>query len=301
MNDEFAAAVESSRSTFASTFTALFSTAPLAGVSTTATAALADGSRRELAVTGTIHYLFGRPGGFEPYVGFGGGVITGAGDGATATVEGGYRFTLPGGAPHQRNGSGDAAVDQPHRTRGRAGRRTPSRSVRTLGTADRRTRLLGPATTRVTLDAAPVGDCATPAGFIESFTYPSVQFSNDGSTGRRSTLGGAALQGFEPLHGQRSRDARRSITGGVFRALLSRSAAVPAAGRLREKMPSPCVAATSSRRSGTISRSTISASGNPTPASAPRVAPWRSTIGPKSVAGVEIAAHVVEGDRVDRE
>lgn len=216
VNDEFAAAVESSRSTFASTFTALFSTAPLAGVSTTATAALADGSRRELAVTGTIHYLFGRPGGFEPYVGFGGGVITGAGDGATATVEGGYRFTLPGGAP----------ISETDRATLRLTSRTAPVGVLAAGLRhdlsahwglqiDGRV-WLGPATTRVALDTAPVATVATPAGFIESFTYPSVQFSNNGSTGRRSTLGGAALQNFDLFTGS-GLETRVVITGGVFR------------------------------------------------------------------------------------
>jgi hypothetical protein len=216
LNDEFAAAVESSRGTFESTFTALFSTAPLAAVSTTATAALADGSRRELAVTGTIHYLFGRHGGFEPYVGFGGGVITGAGDGATATVEGGYRFTLPGGAP----------ISETDRATLRLTSRTAPVGVLSAGLRhdlspawgfqiDGRV-WLGPATTRVALDSAPAATIATPAGFIESFTYPSVQFSNNGSTGRRSTLSGAALQNFDVFTGS-GLETRVVITGGVFR------------------------------------------------------------------------------------
>ena len=49
--------------------------------------------------------------------------------------------------------------------------------------------LIGPATNVVAVEAAPSVTTGTPAGFIESFTYPNVQFSNNASTGRRSTLG----------------------------------------------------------------------------------------------------------------
>jgi hypothetical protein len=216
LSDEFAAAVESSRSTFESTLTALFTTGPLAGISTTATADLSDGSRREIAVTGTVHYLFGRHGGLEPYVGFGGGVMTGAGDGATATVEGRYRFTMPGGAP----------ISETDRATLRLTSRTVAVGVLAAGVRhdlspawgiqiDGRV-WLGPATARVALDTAPAATLATPAGFIESFTYPSVQFSNNGSTGRRSTLSGAALQNFD-LFTSSGLETRVVITAGVFR------------------------------------------------------------------------------------
>ena len=53
---------------------------------------------------------------------------------------------------------------------------------------------------------------------------------------------------------------------------------------LSEKMPSPCVAATSTPRSGAISRSTITTSGKPAPATVQAAAPRRRTSGPKSVA-----------------
>ena len=41
----------------------------------------------------------------------------------------------------------------------------------------------------------------SPAGFIESFTYPSIQFSNNPSTGRVSSLGAPGLSGFSALTG----------------------------------------------------------------------------------------------------
>ncbi len=61
--------------------------------------------------------------------------------------------------------------------------------------------LVGPDTTRITLDATPAVTRGTPAGFIESFTNPAIQFSNDPSTGRVSSLSGAPLQGFMVFKG----------------------------------------------------------------------------------------------------
>jgi hypothetical protein len=61
--------------------------------------------------------------------------------------------------------------------------------------------LVGPDTTRVRLDATPAVARGTPAGFIESFTNPAIQFSNDPATGRVSSLSGPALQGVEVFKG----------------------------------------------------------------------------------------------------
>jgi len=61
--------------------------------------------------------------------------------------------------------------------------------------------LVGPDTTRVTLDATPVVTRGSPAGFVESFTTPAIQFSNDPATGRVSSLSGPALQGVDVFKG----------------------------------------------------------------------------------------------------
>jgi len=61
--------------------------------------------------------------------------------------------------------------------------------------------LVGPDTTRITLDATPSVVRGTPAGFIESFTNPAIQFSNDPATGRVSSLSGPALSGVEVFRG----------------------------------------------------------------------------------------------------
>ena len=69
--------------------------------------------------------------------------------------------------------------------------------------------------TGVRLDAAPAVTTGAPAGFIESFTTPSIQFSNDVSTGRQSSLSGAALDDF-PLFKGSGIQTRLLITVGVF-------------------------------------------------------------------------------------
>src|SRR5207244_869374 len=61
--------------------------------------------------------------------------------------------------------------------------------------------LMGPDSTRVQIDAQPSSVHGTPAGFVESFTNPVVQFSNDPSTGRQSTLSGPPVRDFTLFRG----------------------------------------------------------------------------------------------------
>jgi hypothetical protein len=75
--------------------------------------------------------------------------------------------------------------------------------------------LVGPHTSRLLIDADPVVAQATPADFVESFTTPAIQFSNNPSTGRESSLGEPGLQGFEAFVAD-GLQARVLITAGVF-------------------------------------------------------------------------------------
>jgi hypothetical protein len=75
--------------------------------------------------------------------------------------------------------------------------------------------LVGPDTTRVLIDATPSIARSGLSGFIEAGTNPAVVFSNDPSTGRRSTLSGPALQAFEVFKG--GLQSRILLTVGVFR------------------------------------------------------------------------------------
>ncbi len=56
--------------------------------------------------------------------------------------------------------------------------------------------LLGRNTMQVLVSASPTVATGTPAGFIESATSPSIEFSNNPSTGRQSSLGAPALSDF---------------------------------------------------------------------------------------------------------
>ncbi len=64
--------------------------------------------------------------------------------------------------------------------------------------------------------APPIDTVATgtPADFIESFTNPSVQFSNNASTGRQSTLSGDALDHVNVAGGTRLQ-TRALVTLGI--------------------------------------------------------------------------------------
>jgi hypothetical protein len=199
---DLAAAVDASRDSFRTAFTGLLRTGPFAGVVVDATGESANAvRRRDTAVTFALSTRFPPWGSFVPYGTFGGGVIAGTGSLPSASLEGRYRFSILGEVP----------IDETDRVSVRYTRRTSFVAV--LGGGLQRELsgrwslridarlLMGPDTTRVLVDATPSTARSGPSGFVESFTNPGVQFSNDPSTGRRSTLSAPALQGFEVFSG----------------------------------------------------------------------------------------------------
>ena len=207
--------IEASRATFESAFGALFATGPFSNVSVTALSSVDDGSPRSAAFTGALLFEFGAWGSFAPYVAMGGGVIKGAGTPAVVTLEGDYRFTLLDGSRFDE--SDFVTLESSTRTVPvgllGAGVRRPV-SERWGLQFDGRV-LIGPSATKVTLNASPAVQSGTPPSFIESFTYPSVQFSNAPSTGRVSTLSGPNLQGMNFFAG-RGVETRVLLTVGVY-------------------------------------------------------------------------------------
>jgi hypothetical protein len=207
--------VESARGSFTTAFADLLGTGPFSGTAVGATASTQAGSRREAALTGAIVRTFPPWRALAPYVTIGAGMIAGSGSLPSATLEARYRFSVLGEVP----------IDETDRVSFRYTRRAAFAGV--LGGGVRRDLsgawglridarvLLGPDTTRVLLDAQPSSVRGVPAGFVESFTNPGVQFSNDPSTGRRSTLSGPALQGVEVFSG--GFQARTLVTAGVTR------------------------------------------------------------------------------------
>jgi hypothetical protein len=208
--------IDSARASFRTAFTDLLATGPFSGIIVDATGATASETRRrETAATLALNARFPPHGGLVPYLTFGGGILTGRGTLPSASLAGRYIFSI----------LGEVAIDETDRvslryTRGAA-------FVAVLGAGLQRDMsdrwgiridgrmLLGPDTTRIVIDAAPSITRAGPSGFVESFSNPAVQFSNDSSTGRRSTLSAPALQGFEVFTG--GLQTRTLVTVGVFR------------------------------------------------------------------------------------
>lgn len=210
-----AAIVEASRASFTAAFDDLIASGPFTGASVAANASTQAGSRRDIAVTGALVRTFRPSRALAPYVTVGAGVIAGTGSLPSASLDARYRFSVLGEVP----------IDETDRVALRYARGAAFAGV--IGGGVRRDLsgpwalridarvLLGPDTTRVVVDAQPSSVRGVPAGFIESFTNPGIQFSNDPATGRRSSLGGAGLQGFEVFSG--GFQARTLITVGFAR------------------------------------------------------------------------------------
>ncbi|HSC28495.1 MAG TPA: hypothetical protein VLD67_14550 [Vicinamibacterales bacterium] len=195
--DEFTSEVEAARASFASAISGLLSTGPFTDQTVNATAGVRDGSSREVMVTGALNVLIGGWQSFRPYATFGGGVLTGTGDLPAAALEGSYGFSILAEVPiHETD---RATIRYSHGTSvvavlGGGLRRDMSDrwGFRIDGRA-----YIGRPGTRILVDAEPAVTTGSPGGFVESFTNPSIQFSNDPSTGRLSTLSGPPLRGFE--------------------------------------------------------------------------------------------------------
>jgi hypothetical protein len=214
LSEDFLAAVDATRASFVPAFEGLLATGPFTDVNVEASS-VTSGSTSEVAATGALVYQLGSAGGFDPYLTFGGGVITGAGDAPAVTLEGRYRSRILGEVP----------LDETDRVTIRHESRTVLTAVVGAGLrrdvsdrwgvrVDGRV-LIGSPTTRILIDTDPTVAQGTPADFVESFTAPAIQFSNNPSTGRESSLGGPPLQGFE-AYVESGLRARVLITAGVF-------------------------------------------------------------------------------------
>jgi hypothetical protein len=200
LSNSLAADVSAAQSSFANTFAELLATGPFTNGIVDASSTFNDGSSREIAVTGALVADLSPMGGWVPFYLVGGGVIMPSGTPPTATIEGRYRFTI----------AGSVRIDETDRATLRFTQRTVVAAVAGGGLYRPLSRrwtlridarlLIGPSTTKTAIDASPSVVIGTPAGFIESFTYPNLQFSNNPSTGRESTLSGS-LSDFDAFKG----------------------------------------------------------------------------------------------------
>ena len=212
---DFATTVDTARSSYTAAMGGLLATGPFSAVLVEAAASRDEGSRREFAATGALNADFRGFGGVTPYATFGGGILAGTGTLPSADLTGRSRFLV----------LGDVPIDESERTALRFER--PPAFVVVLGGGLRRDlserwglrvdgrALLGPDATRIVVDTETASVRGTPAGFVESFTNPAIQFSNDPATGRRSTLSAPPLQAFRVFSG--GIRARTTITVGISR------------------------------------------------------------------------------------
>ena len=207
-------AIASAADSFKATFTELLATGPFTSPVVTSGSSAAAGTSRDLMLTAALSAPGGTFGSFSSYGVVGGGILLPMGDAGTAAVTGRYRFQIAGTAPVDE--SDQLTIRYRERTSfvglfGGGIRR--AFSARAGLSVDARI-LIGRQSTAVEVDASPAMVTGTPAGFIESFTYPNLQFSNNASTGRRSTLGGPGLDAVNVFEGGWM--IRGRVTAGIY-------------------------------------------------------------------------------------
>jgi hypothetical protein len=212
--DHVEPAAEATRASFEPAFSSLFTTGPFTGAFVQATKTLVATSTQDLAVTGALQYAW-RPGAtLMPYVTLGGGLLTSAGGEPSVTFAGNYRLNIVNQVPIQETDRATVRLDHHSTFAGVVGGGLRKTMSDRWGLSFDARAWIGGNTTDVLVDATPTITRGTPAGSIESLTRPSIQFANDPSTGRQSSLGGT-LDGFKAFTG--GVQTRVLLTVGVYR------------------------------------------------------------------------------------
>ncbi|HEX5215046.1 MAG TPA: hypothetical protein VFV98_06255 [Vicinamibacterales bacterium] len=214
ITDELLAAAETTRASFETAFAGLLGSSPLlVNPQISATMTSPSGASRDIAITGALVRGFGT-GAFQPYVTLGGGLLTSAGD-ATLTLTGRYQFSIAGEVPIDESDTLTVRAMQRRTLVALVGGGVRHDLSARLGLRIDARALIGGQGSQLVVDATPGIATGTPADFIESFTNPAIQFSNNASTGRRSSLGEPNLDGFAVFSGT-GIQVRTIITGGIY-------------------------------------------------------------------------------------
>lgn len=200
--EEISEAIGASFDSLGSALTDLFASGPFSASRVVAAEGLVHAPYEETAITVAVNHDGGRLGPMQPYLTFGGGIVIPDDEHAAGgSIAARYTTAILGEVP----------IDETDNVRVEFTR--PKSFVAVIGGGLRHDfsrpwsfrvdarMLVGPDTTRVTLDATPLVARGAPAGFIESFTNPAIQFSNDPATGRVSSLSGPVLSGVEVFKG----------------------------------------------------------------------------------------------------
>jgi hypothetical protein len=199
---EFLDAVEETRLSFEDAFRGLFTSGPFASVDVATLFDRSSGSLGEIALTGALNWQLGS-GSWVPYLTFGGGMISGAGDLSTIDLEGRYAF-VPADAPELPFAETDRITIRVNRGTtfaGLAGAGLRHDLSERWGLRIDGRVFVGPQNSRLVIDAGPEVALHAPGDYLESLTNPNIQFSNDPATGRRSTLSAPPLDGFVAFEG----------------------------------------------------------------------------------------------------
>ncbi len=211
--DSLMASVDVSRESFVATFSELLASGPFTNRSVTATATQGGGSWREITTSLAANIEFGSVAGLTPYATVGGGFVTRRGTEPSVSLTGRYAARILGSVP----------IDETDRVTVRGvARNAPAiiigagltRAIGSRLTFRLNARLVAAnRTIGANIDASPSVATGSPADYIESFTNPSIQFSNNTSTGRRSSLSGDALDHLDVARSTRIQ-ARGLVTVG---------------------------------------------------------------------------------------
>lgn len=211
-------AAQTTVASFTPAFQALLTTGPFNGAEVSSSLSESNATSRELAFTGAFQFTL-LSGATQPYLTVGGGLISRVGNLPSLTLTGRYKFSVTPGlltvvVPFEETDRLTLRFDQGTSLVGLAGAGIRHRiSDRFSMVIDGRA-YLGRNTMNLRLDSAASVTPGAPAGFIESFTTPAVQFSNAASTGRESSLSGTPLNGFKAFTTSGAQ-VRWSVTAGV--------------------------------------------------------------------------------------
>jgi len=214
LSNDLIEAVDASRASFVSAFNGLLATGPFTNTSVDATSSVTNRSSRDLATTAALQWTFASRS-LAPYVTLGGGFVHKLGDLPSVTLTGTYRFNIAGTVPIKETDVLRLRYDQGTALVGLIGAGVRKTLSDRLGFALDGRLLLGQQTLTLRLDSDPTVTAGTPEGFIESFTTPAIQFSNNRNTGRESSLTGAPLRGFEAFSTS-GLQTRYILSAGVF-------------------------------------------------------------------------------------
>ncbi len=211
-------AVEASRASFESAFAGLFATGPFGATAVSTDVSINERTSRELAVVGSVRYHL-LTGSWSPYLTVGGGVLTRIGSLPSIALNGSYQFQVQAAnvpaVPFSESDTVTLRFEQAAGPVGVAGLGMRQQLSPRMGFAIDGRVYVSRETLSLRVDSAPTVTTGTPAGFIESFTTPAVQFSNNTSTGRASSLSGAPLNGFKAFTTS-GVQLRYAVTAGVF-------------------------------------------------------------------------------------